>query len=209
MIAQYLKSILLPETQQPPTPKGEATPQSTPVPPTAPTLENSSPPPALFKPQRPAGPPLTPLQRNINQLGFFLAGATFMAASVAVTRRAVIRRQRESIPRFFHASNDAAAAAVESNDRQLLAAQAFGLATLNVTSFGILLTGGLAWAFDLCSMDELKERTQTALYRPAGQGMMNEADEKEMEEMLESMMKKLGMDVTKEELAKEESISKK
>lgn len=90
------------------------------------------------------------------------------------------------------------AASVDAGARQLLAAQAFGLATLNVSSFGVLLTAGMAWAFDLCSMGELRQRTQEALARQAGEGMLNAEDEKAMEEMMEDLMNKLGMEVPKE-----------
>lgn len=124
-----------------------------------------------------------------------------MAASVAITRRAVIRRQRESFPRFFSASNNPGY--MDSNDRSLLAVHAFGLATLNVASFGVLMTGGLAWGFDLCSMGELKERTQAALMRQSGGGVLNPDDEKELEKMMGDLMKRLGMDVSEEEVKNE------
>lgn len=151
---------------------------------------------------------MTPMQRQIKQLSLFFAGAGFMAASVLVTRRAVIRRQRESIPRFFHASNDSAAAALDSGDKSMLAVQAFGLATLNVTAFGVLMTGGMAWACDLCSIGELRERTQAALYRESGQGLLNPEDERQVEEMMETLMQKMGMEVPKrEDLQKELSAA--
>ncbi len=121
-----------------------------------------------------------------------------MAASVAVARRAVLRRQREALPLFFQGWTNRPARQVDSADRSLMAAQAFGLATLNVASFGVLMTGGVAWAFDLCSMDELRERTQTALRRPPGEGLLNAEDEQEMEKMMDSLLQKLGMDVSKE-----------
>lgn len=121
-----------------------------------------------------------------------MLGAGFMAASVAITRRSVIRRQRESFPRFFSASNHPGY--VDSADRSLLAVQAFGLATLNVSAFAVMMTGGLAWGFDLCSLGELRGRTQEALRRPAGEGMFNEQDEKELEQMMGQLMQKLGMD---------------
>lgn len=71
-----------------------------------------------------------------------------------------------------------------------MAVQALGLATLNVMSFGILLTGGLSYSFDLCNMGELRARTQAALRRP---GNFSDEDEKEMEKMMGSILDKLGM----------------
>ncbi len=122
-----------------------------------------------------------------------------MAASVAITRRAVLRRQREALPHFFSQSNRPVRQ-LDGADRSALAAQAFGLATLNVASFGVMMTGGIAWAFDLCSVGELRERTQAALRRPAGEGgLLNAQDEREMEEMMDSLLQRLGMDVSKED----------
>lgn len=142
---------------------------------------------------------LTPLQRHVSQLGLFALGAGFMAASVLVTRRAVIRRKVESIPRYFHSSH-LPAGSVDSGERSTLAAQALGLATLNVASFGVLLAGGTAWAFDLCSVAELQARTQAAIRRPVGEGVLSEEDEREVDNMVVGLMERLGMDV---EAAKE------
>ncbi|POR38967.1 Uncharacterized protein TPAR_00839 [Tolypocladium paradoxum] len=133
----------------------------------------------------------SPFTRQLHQLGLFLAGASFMAASVAVSRRSVIRRRLEAMPPF-HTSNRAAAR-FDGTDRVGLATAALGLATLNVMSFGVLLTGGIAWAFDLCSVAELRERTQAALRRP---GNLDPAAEKEMEDMMKSLLDRLGMDST-------------
>ncbi|KAG5973832.1 hypothetical protein E4U55_000238 [Claviceps digitariae] len=149
-----------------------------------------------------ASPPfLTPLQRQARQLGLFFAGAGFMAASVAVARRSVLRRQLQSFPRFY--SGNRAVQTVNSGEGALLAVQALGLATLNVTSFGILLTGGIAWSFDLCDVRELRARTQAALRRP---GTFSEEDEKEMEQMMGSILEKLGMQQQQQQL--EEEVAK-
>lgn len=137
---------------------------------------------------------LTPLQRQVKQLGFFALGCGVMAASVAVTRRAVVRRQIEAIPRFFHSSY-LPAGSLDSGERSALAAQALGLATLNVAGFGVLLVGGTAWSFDLCSMRELQARTQQVMQRKAGEGVLNEEEEREVDNMVIGLMEKLGMDV--------------
>ena len=131
-------------------------------------------------------------------MGLLLAGAGFMAASVAVTRRAVLRRQLESFPRFY--SSNRASIEIDSGERSLMAVQALGLATLNVTSFGVLLTGGLAYSFDLCNLGELRERTQAALRRP---GNFSQEDEKEMEKMMGSILERLGMQNSEEKLKEE------
>ncbi|EWG38848.1 hypothetical protein FVEG_01944 [Fusarium verticillioides 7600] len=79
----------------------------------------------------------------------------------------------------------------DSGDRSLLAVQALGLATLNVMSFGVMLVGGISWAFDLSSIEELRQRTQAVTRRP---GMVSPEDEKAMEELIEGLMGKMGME---------------
>ncbi|KAG6005724.1 hypothetical protein E4U21_007740 [Claviceps maximensis] len=143
-------------------------------------------------------PSLTPLQRQTRQLGLLFAGAGFMAASVAVARRSVLRRQLESFPKFY--SGNRVMQKFDSGERSLMAVQALGLATLNVASFGILMTGGIAWAFDLCNVQELRLRTQAALRRP---GSFSEEDEKEMEKMMGSILEKLGMQQHQQQLKEE------
>ncbi|XWX02080.1 hypothetical protein V2A60_010112 [Cordyceps javanica] len=146
---------------------------------------------------------LTPAQRQAKQLGLLLLGAGFMAASVGVTRRAVLRRQREAVPRFFHSSSSylpaagGSATTLDAGERSSLAAQALGLATLNVAGFAVLLLGGTAWSFDLCSVAELQARTQTVMRRPgaADGGLLDEQDEKEVDNMVVALMERLGMDV--------------
>ncbi|KJZ79312.1 hypothetical protein HIM_01463 [Hirsutella minnesotensis 3608] len=140
----------------------------------------------------------SPLMRQVRQFGLFMAGASFMAASVAVSRRSVIRRRLEAMP-AFHTSNRHAPG-VDAADRVSMATQALGLATLNVVSFGVLLTGGIAWGFDLCSVAELRHRTQAALRRP---GNMDPEAEKEMEDMMKSLLEKLGMDASLPEKGEE------
>lgn len=141
------------------------------------------------------GPPsrdttsLPPWQRHVRQLGLFFAGASFMAASVAISRRAVVRRQVAALPRFY--SHNRYAMPLDSADRSLLAAQALGLATLNVMSFGILLVGGISWGFDLCSAEELQVRSRAAIRR---QGRVDPEGEKALEKMMGELMDRLGMD---------------
>ncbi|RDA89027.1 hypothetical protein CP532_0629 [Ophiocordyceps camponoti-leonardi (nom. inval.)] len=143
----------------------------------------------------PPEPPVTfqysPLRRQLHQLGLFLAGAGFLAASVAVSRRAVLRRRLEALP-AFHTCNRSSHAAADASDRFGLATQALGLATLNVCSFGVLLTGGIAWGFDLCSVAELRFRTQQVLRRSAAN--VDPEAEREMEEAMASLLQKFGFE---------------
>ncbi|KAM3447990.1 hypothetical protein MY3296_008196 [Beauveria thailandica] len=140
---------------------------------------------------------LSPLQRQAKQLSLFLLGASFLSASALITRRAVLRRQAEFVPRFFHYSR-LAPGSVDSAARSSLAAQALGLATLNVAAFGVLLVGGAAWGFDLCSVAELQARTRMAVRRSTGGGgggVLREEEEREVDRMVMGLMERLGVDV--------------
>lgn len=131
--------------------------------------------------------------RPLKQFSLFFLGAAFTAASIGVSRRSVIRRQRESFPKFY-SSNTPGPQDGNSSEGASLGIHALGLATLNVTSFAVLLTGGLSWAFDLSSVDELRVKTQASLKRPGGE--VSPEDEKEFEQMIDNLMDKLGMDKT-------------
>lgn len=82
---------------------------------------------------------------------------------------------------------------MDGNDKQLLAAHAFSLATLNVMSFGVLLVGGISWAFNLSSVEELRQRTRESIARDSAVPT-NPDEEKALEEMMDSLLAKLGMD---------------
>ncbi|SPJ70678.1 uncharacterized protein FTOL_00406 [Fusarium torulosum] len=127
--------------------------------------------------------------RSLKQFGLLLSGAGFLAASVAVSRRSVLRMRRNFMPKFY--SSNRHLVKFDAEDRSFLAAQALGLATLNVMSFGVLLVGGISWAYDLSSIEELQQRTQAVTRRP---GSMSPEEEKAMEEMMEDLMGKLGME---------------
>ncbi|TVY61588.1 hypothetical protein Focb16_v013364 [Fusarium oxysporum f. sp. cubense] len=157
------------------------------IPPATPT-----PPTISAAPQR-ASPIIAAQQpswdRSIRQFGLLLTGAGFLAASVAVSRRSVLRMRHNSFPKFYTSNRHQVK--FDSGDRSLLAVQALGLATLNVMSFGVMLVGGISWAFDLSSIEELRQRTQAVTRRP---GMVSPEDEKAMEELIEGLMGKMGME---------------
>ncbi|KAL7947698.1 hypothetical protein V8C42DRAFT_315300 [Trichoderma barbatum] len=129
--------------------------------------------------------------RPLKQFGLFFIGAAFTAASIGVSRRSVVRRQRDSFPKFY-SSNSPGPQDGANGEGAILGIHALGLATLNVSSFAVLLTGGLSWAFDLSSVEELRVKTRAALQRPGGE--VSPEDEKEFEQMMDNLMAKLGMD---------------
>ncbi|KAF7544666.1 hypothetical protein G7Z17_g9770 [Cylindrodendrum hubeiense] len=134
--------------------------------------------------------PVPSWARSFRQFGLLFAGAGFLAASVAISRRSVMRRRLDSLPKFYSSNRDPIK--FDYSDRSGLAAQALGLATLNVMSFGVMLVGGIGWSFDLSSIEELQTRTRAAIRRPGN--LVNPEDEAHMEEMMEELMTRMGMD---------------
>jgi hypothetical protein len=92
-------------------------------------------------------------------LGLFAAGAGFFAVSTAITRRSIARRYKASIPKFYHPSNRAN---YEVNGA-LEAFEALSIATVNVMSVGIMLSGGLLWAFDISSLEDMRRKVRPSL----------------------------------------------
>lgn len=105
-----------------------------------------------------------------------------------------MRLRKTSYPHFYW-SNRTPASRMDSSDKGVIAARALGLATLNVTGFGIMLVGGIGWAFDLSSIEELSHRTRRSLMRP---GVIDSEGEKqveaEMERFMDGIYEKLGLE---------------
>jgi hypothetical protein len=148
-------------------------------------------------------PPSVFSPRSMKQLGLFAAGAGFLVLSTTITRRAVNRRILSSRPMFYHPSHQGAMK--QGNpDGPFIAAEALGLATLNVFAFAVMATGGLAWAWDVSNVEDLRNRARRKLYGEAG--AVDEEAEKEMEEWMAkvlSMVKKDDEGKDKEEGKKE------
>ncbi|KAL8387335.1 hypothetical protein RB595_009979 [Gaeumannomyces hyphopodioides] len=151
----------------------------------------------LQQQDRAANSALSP--RSLKQLGLFFAGAGFLFWSTTITRRAVARKQLAAAPKFYHpstyqkptaAARDGRPVADPDADGGMIAAQALGLATLNVFSFAIMMTGGLSWGFDISSVDELRDRARKQIMGEAA-GKTDEESEKEVQEWMESMLSRL------------------
>jgi hypothetical protein len=96
-------------------------------------------------------------QRSQRQLGLFAAGAGFFCLSSFITRRSIVRRYKASIPKFYQMStrpNHDVNGAME-------AFEALNIATINVISVGMMLTGGALWAFDIASLDDMRSKVRT------------------------------------------------
>ncbi|KAL8792580.1 MAG: hypothetical protein Q9195_004803 [Heterodermia aff. obscurata] len=93
--------------------------------------------------------------RSLKQLRLFLAGCTFFTLSALITRRALARKYASTFPRFYHPSNQPPSMTING---RLDAYEALSIATINVVSFAVMITGGTLWAFDISNMDELRQK---------------------------------------------------
>jgi hypothetical protein len=90
-----------------------------------------------------------------------------------------VRRYKAIVPSFYQPSNKAPPpinGAVEALD-------ALTVATANVLSVALMSTGGLLWAFDIASIDELRAKIRGTLGVDGEAGRESRA-EKELEEWL-------------------------
>jgi hypothetical protein len=121
-----------------------AEPQSTRAPQASTTPKSES---AFFSP------------RSRRQLSLFAAGVGFFALSTVITRRSIVRRYKATIPKFYQPSNHA-----NTNINGAMEAfEALNIATVNVFSAGIMVTGGLLWAFDISSLEDMRSKVRTNL----------------------------------------------
>ncbi|ORY60516.1 uncharacterized protein BCR38DRAFT_441325 [Pseudomassariella vexata] len=137
-------------------------------------------------------------QRSLRQLGLFFAGAGFLSLATLVTRRAVVRKQRATIPRFYQPSNGPVSKI--DSDGSFIAVEALGLATLNVISFGIMATGGLAWAFDISNIGDLRQLARKSIGGEGG-GRTDEEAERDVEEWVAKVLLRRD-DIDKEKATK-------
>lgn len=97
-----------------------------------------------------------PRHRIVRQLSLYFAGCTFFTLSVLVTRRAVARRMALAKLQHFTPSNYRPK--LKDTNGAVEAAEAFGLATINVASFAMVFTGGTMFALDIVDMDDLRDK---------------------------------------------------
>ncbi|KAK4117450.1 hypothetical protein N656DRAFT_696427, partial [Canariomyces notabilis] len=138
--------------------------------------------------ERPPYPPvLSP--RSLKQLGLYFGGTGFLVFSIIVTRRAVRRYQLASQLKFFQPNNGNGRTHNGPPEKDpLMALQALSLATLNTASFAIMMAGGISWAFDISSIDDLKRLTRRSIHAHAGQ-----ADQAAEDEVAQWVAKTLGI----------------
>jgi hypothetical protein len=128
------------------------------------------------------GPSRPSLNRSGKQLGLFLAGAGFVALSTLITRRSLVRRYKSSIPAFYQPNNRP-----NSVNGAMEAFEALNIATINVTSFAIMATGGMLYAFDISSLADLRTKVRGGLGAD-GTGRTEKDAEEEFEEWLAGVL---------------------
>ena len=118
--------------------------------------------------------------RSRRQLALFLAGASFLALSTAITRRSLARRYKFVMPAFYHPNNRSLAPISGINE----ALEALNIATINILSLSLMTTGGMLWAFDISSLEELRSKVRGGM---GVTGTPQHADE-EIEEWIASVL---------------------
>jgi hypothetical protein len=117
--------------------------------------------------------------RSRKQLLLFGAGAAFFGYSSLMTRRSLVRRYKSTIPKFYTPSTKPP----EVNGA-LEAVDALTIATANVASVMMMTAGGLAWAFDISGLEDLRGKMRSALDLD---GVASEAD-MELEEWIAEVL---------------------
>ncbi|KAJ2902777.1 hypothetical protein MKZ38_000131 [Zalerion maritima] len=102
--------------------------------------------------------PLTS-RRSLTQLGLCGAGIVSIALSTIVARRAVFRHHVRHSMQMFQPSNRSIGQRQKSENVPL-AVEALQIATLNLASWTVMFLGGMSWAFDISSLDELRRYTR-------------------------------------------------
>ncbi|KAK5635774.1 hypothetical protein RRF57_011486 [Xylaria bambusicola] len=159
-------------------------PQPHSQPPKPPQLDPTTQTPVVAASPLPETRPSILSQRSLKQLGLFFAGAGFLSLATFITRRSIARKQIATIPKFYTQSNRP----VDNmgSDSSLIALEALNLATLNVLGFGIMMTGGVSWAFNISSIDDLRRLARKHV-GPSG-GRTDEEAEREVEEWVANVL---------------------
>jgi len=156
---------------------------TTPTPSPSPSTPNATDP-------QPTPPPTTPptlfAPRSLKQFTLFLAGASFFTLSTLITRRALLRRRLATFPSFYHPSNAPPRLPVNG---PLEAVEALSLATVNVSSFMMMMAGGGLWAWDISTLEDLRRKVRGRLGIEAGEGREQVAEE-EFEEWLAGVLER-------------------
>lgn len=138
-------------------------------------------------------------RRSAKQLSLFLGGAVFFTVAQIITRRSMIRRYQATIPKFYAPSNHPAPAV----DGAFEAVEALSIATINVASVGLMMTGGCLWVWDISSLDDMRRKVRGGLGMDESENRESEADKEWEEWMATILARKEQKDAAKEAVKKE------
>ncbi len=146
--------------------------------------------------------------RSLRQFGLFLGGAGFFYWSVMLSRRAVTRHQIAAKLKFFQPSHNpprprgsgvdgtTGADAIPRKD-PLVAVEALNLATLNTLTSALMVGGGVAWAFDISSLEDLRRYTRRSIVNAAGKAEWGEEDVQAEKEVVDWVASTFGIEEKK------------
>ena len=126
--------------------------------------------------------------RSRKQLLLFAAGSTFLFFSMSITRRALVKRSVATFPKFYHPGHLPIPGAASFNG-PTEALQALNLATLNTMAASMTLVGGVLWAFDISTLDEMRQKVRGGL-GVDGTGRTESDVEEEFEEWIAGVLKR-------------------
>lgn len=81
--------------------------------------------------------------------------------------------------------------------------EALNIATINVASVGLMLTGGLLYAFDISSLDDMKRNVRTRIGVDVERS--DQEVEKEIEEWFATVLERMGKNEKKVEVEEQDS----
>ena len=162
-----------------------------------------------------SGPPAAPTDTGIDsslfsprsrkQFTTFAAGATFFALSMAITRRSLVRRQRLPPAPLFHPSTRP----LYPVNGPVEAVEALSIATINVTSFMMMMMGGALWALDISNIDDARKKLRGGLGLDGSNQREKEAEEEFEEWLASTLARKETKERVKEQLDRAERREKK
>ena len=144
--------------------------------------------------------------RSLRQFGLFLGGAGFFYWSVMLSRRAVTRHQIAAKLKFFQPSHNpprprgsAAEGGADAVPRKdpLVAVEALNLATLLTLTSALMFGGGVAWSFDISSLEDLRRYTRRSIVDAGGRVEWGEEDVQAEKEVVDWVSKTFGIEEKK------------
>ena len=100
-------------------------------------------------------------RRSRKQASLFFLGATFFTFSTLISKRATLARHRATYPLFYKPSNSPP----PPINVRVEAVEALQFATMIAFSGTMMIGGGLLWAFDISSMEDIRAGVRRSIMR--------------------------------------------